>query len=66
MEHVLSATNKRADGYEEYLAKRDPLLLSAVHLLEIDLLRHGQRVPIREPLPDAHISCFSAVLLTGR
>src|SRR5205823_339936 len=47
---VLSPTNKHADGYEEYLAKRDRLLLSAVHLLEIDLLRQGERVPMRQRL----------------
>lgn len=50
---VLSAANKRADGYEEYLAKRHRLLLSAVHLLEIDLLRQGERVPMQQPLPES-------------
>lgn len=47
---VLSPTNKRGDGYAEYLAKRRRLLLSTAHLLEIDLLRRGQRVPTQEPL----------------
>jgi hypothetical protein len=50
---VLSPTNKRADGREEYLAKRRRVLLSTAHLIEIDLLRQGQRVPMREPLPEA-------------
>lgn len=49
---VLSPTNKRGDGYEEYLAKRHRLLLSPVHLIEIDLLRQGERMPMRQPLPD--------------
>jgi len=50
---VLSPTNKRGDGRVEYLAKRQRVLLSTAHLLEIDLLRAGQRVPMGEPLPDA-------------
>jgi hypothetical protein len=40
---VLSPTNKAAEteGYEEYRRKQRHLLGSAVHLLEIDLLRSG-------------------------
>jgi hypothetical protein len=48
---VLSPTNKRGDGYEEYLAKRRRILLSSAHILEIDLLRRGYRMPMQEPLP---------------
>lgn len=50
---VLSPTNKRGDGRAEYLAKREKLLRSTAHLIEIDLLREGQRVPMRQPLPSA-------------
>jgi hypothetical protein len=50
---VLSPTNKRGEGREEYLAKRGRLLLSTAHLLEIDLLRQGQRVPMFQALPHA-------------
>jgi hypothetical protein len=50
---LLSPTNKRADGREEYLANRRRILLSTAHLIEIDLLRQGQRVPMQKPLPDA-------------
>jgi hypothetical protein len=50
---VLSPTNKRGEGRAEYLAKRRSLLLSTAHLVEIDLLRQGQRVPMRQPLPAA-------------
>jgi Protein of unknown function (DUF4058) len=50
---VLSPTNKRGDGRLEYLSKRRRLLLSAAHLIEIDLLRQGQRVPMQQPLPSA-------------
>jgi hypothetical protein len=49
---VLSPTNKRGEGREEYLAKRRRMLLSAAHLMEIDLLRAGHRVPMHQPLPD--------------
>jgi len=55
---VLSPTNKRAVGYEEYVAKRQRLLLSTAHLMEIDLLRNGQRVPMQEPLPAAPYFVF--------
>jgi hypothetical protein len=48
---VLSPTNKRGEGYSEYLAKRRRILLSTAHLVKIDLLRRGQRVPMREALP---------------
>lgn len=48
---VLSPTNKRAEGREEYLAKRRRVLVSTAHLIEIDLLRAGLRVPMRQPLP---------------
>jgi hypothetical protein len=50
---VLSPTNKRGEGRLEYLAKRRGLLLSTAHLVEIDLLHQGQRVPMQEPLPPA-------------
>jgi hypothetical protein len=49
---ILSPTNKRADGLEEYLSKRRHVLLSQAHLVEIDLLRKGRRVPMIGQLPD--------------
>lgn len=54
---VLSPTNKRG-GRREYLRKRRRLLLSPAHLMEIDLLRRGRRVPMREPLPEAPYFVF--------
>jgi hypothetical protein len=48
---VLSPTNKHGDGRDEYLERRERLLMSSAHLVEIDLLRRGQRVPMRQPLP---------------
>lgn len=50
---VLSPTNKRGVGREEYLRKRQHLLLSSAHLVEIDLLRIGQRLPMRRRLTGA-------------
>jgi len=48
---ILSPTNKRADGAEEYLVKRRHMLMCQAHLVEIDLLRKGRRVPIIGELP---------------
>jgi hypothetical protein len=55
---VLSPTNKRGEGREEYLIKRRRLLLSSAHLMEIDLLGQGQRVPMQQPLPPARYFVF--------
>ena len=50
---LLSPANKRrdSDGREEYLEKRDAVLMSKSHLVEIDLLRGGERLPTMKPLP---------------
>jgi hypothetical protein len=48
---VLSPTNKRGPGREEYAAKRLQVISSGAHLVEIDLLRVGARFPTGEPLP---------------
>jgi hypothetical protein len=50
---VLSPADKRphTDGRREYLRKRGHVLLSPAHLVELDLLRGGERLPTREPLP---------------
>ena len=50
---VLSPTNKGGDGRREYLAKRRRVLRRAAHLIEIDLLRVGQRLPMKALLPKA-------------
>jgi hypothetical protein len=55
---VLSPTNKRGEGREEYLAKRRRVLLSTAHLVEIDLLRAGLRVPMRQALPSVPYFVF--------
>jgi len=60
---ILSPVNKRADsdGQEAYLRQRDTLLGSSVHLLEIDLLRRGERLPVEPPIP---VSADYAVVLS--
>ncbi|MBI4790089.1 MAG: DUF4058 family protein [Chloroflexi bacterium] len=55
---VLSPTNKHSEGYLEYLDKRRRVLYSRAHLMEIDLLRTGRRVPMQEPLPPAPYFVF--------
>jgi len=49
---LLSPTNKRvgSDGRDEFLKKRHQVLRSAAHLIEIDLLLGGQRLPTVRPL----------------
>jgi hypothetical protein len=52
---ILSPVNKRP-GHQAHLAygrKRRNLLHSEVHLLEIDLLRGGERPPLVRPVPPA-------------
>ncbi len=49
---TLSPTNKRAGkGRDAYVTKRESVLSSATHLVEIDLLREGIPMPIVEDLP---------------
>lgn len=52
---ILSPVNKRPghDAYRDYQRKRRDLLRSPVHLLELDLLRGGERPPLEEPVPAA-------------
>jgi hypothetical protein len=50
---LLSPTNKRAgsEGRDEYLDKREEILQSRTNLVELDLLRGGQRLPVQDELP---------------
>jgi len=52
---ILSPVNKRPgkEAHQEYLKKRRELLRSSVHLMEIDLLRGGERPPLEGPVPPA-------------
>lgn len=50
---TLSPANKRlgGDGRREYLSKRETTLQNQAHLVELDLLRGGARLPMVDPLP---------------
>jgi hypothetical protein len=50
---VLSPSNKRpgTEGWRQYLRKRQAHLDREANLVEIDLLRGGQRMPMREEWP---------------
>ena len=52
---VLSPVNKRSshEAYHDYLRKRRQLLHSEAHVIEIDLLRGGERPPLAGPVPSA-------------
>jgi hypothetical protein len=57
---LLSPANKRpgGDGRREYLSKRESVLESTTHLVELDLLRGGTRLPTVEPLPPGDCYAF--------
>jgi hypothetical protein len=57
---LLSPTNKRGDGYFQYVLKRNALLQTRVHLVEIDLLVAGDRLPFKEALPAGHYFAYVA------
>lgn len=52
---ILSRSNKRPGhrAYRDYDRKRDAILNSSAHLLEIDLLREGERRPLEPQVPGA-------------
>ena len=50
---LLSPSNKEESGLHRYRDKRFALLLQNVHLVEVDLLLGGRRLPLRDPLPPA-------------
>jgi hypothetical protein len=48
---LLSPANKIDPGRIEYLSRRNAILWQQVHLVELDLLATGRRIPMRRPLP---------------
>jgi hypothetical protein len=48
---ILSPVNKRGDGAREYVERRKDLLRTRTHLLEIDLVRRGGRIPLEGHMP---------------
>lgn len=57
---LLSPGNKVEPQRSAYLAKRVELLKQPVHLVELDLLLGGQRLPMRRPLPRGDFFAFVA------
>jgi len=55
---ILSPTNKSGLGRGQYLQKRRELLDQPVHLVEIDLLLRGERLPMGGPLPPGDYYAF--------
>ena len=57
---LLSPSNKRngSEGRDAYLAKREDVLQSRTNLVELDLLRGGERLPTVEPLPAGDFYAF--------
>lgn len=49
---LLSPTNKRGRGRDAYLGKREAVIDSLTHLIEVDLLRAGERMPMTGAPPD--------------
>ena len=57
---LLSPSNKRpGDGRQSYFSKRNDVLGSETHLVELDLLRGGQRLPFVEPPPGDYYALVS-------
>lgn len=56
---LLSPSNKRSkgDGRHEYMMKRQEILSSPTHLVELDLLRGGMRLPVIGTLPPGDFYC---------
>lgn len=55
---ILSPWNKRGQSREEYLEKRRRLLHRSSHMVEIDLLRRGKRLPTKDSLPPGSYYVF--------
>jgi hypothetical protein len=57
---ILSPVNKRLghEAHTDYVEKRRTLMRSPVNLLEIDLLRRGERFPTQDELPHAPYFVF--------
>ena len=53
-----SPTNKTGDGFVEYKLKRRSLIRQKIHLVELDLLLAGRRLPISLPLPSGDYFAF--------
>lgn len=57
---LLSPTNKSGDGRNAYLLKRNAISSQDVHLIELDLLVGGRRMPLGKRLPSGDYFAFVA------
>jgi hypothetical protein len=55
---LLSPSNKTGDGLGDYVAKRRLLIAEPIHLIEIDFLLGGHRLPMARPLPPGDFYVF--------
>jgi hypothetical protein len=55
---VLSPTNRIGEGFWDYQAKRRKLIHQDVHLVELDLLVRGRRLPMSQDLPPGDFFAF--------
>jgi hypothetical protein len=55
---LLSPSNKEAPGDRLYSKKRLELIHKQVHLVELDLLMGGKRLPMEDELPKGHYYAF--------
>jgi hypothetical protein len=55
---LLSPTNKTGDGFVESKLKRRSLIRQKIHLVELDLLLAGRRLPMSLPLPSGDYFAF--------
>jgi hypothetical protein len=51
---VLSPTNKQGEGRGVYLDRRGQLLRREINVVDLDLLRAGKRIVLKEQLPPGH------------
>lgn len=51
---VLSPANRKGEGRQKYEAKRQQILESKTHFIEIDLLRDGEPLPVLETNHQSH------------
>ncbi len=71
---LLSPSNKAEPGRARYLARRRSLIESPVHLVELDLLQGGRRLPFGAVLPEGDFYCmisrlelrYDCLVYTGR
>ena len=56
---LLSPSNKTGGDRDQYLTKRQNVERSDAHFVEIDLLRRGRRMPLREPVEEPYLVLVS-------